>query len=421
MEHHPSRGTVLAEVHARPFLPSPTPRRFVHFGFVTDAASSVADRARLSAYCEGLGLPAPVAQARHHRIELADAGLRWEQHSEFTTYTWEVDGEGGAFERPVRAASEAMARLGVPGALLVAVDLHLMPDAGAPAFEAVFDASSLAASSVDGDGALAATDFRPDSHGFVRILVLDRALTPPRAGALVQRLLEIETYRLFALLGLPEAQRLAPSVAGVEAALTRITGTMAESRELESDSALLDELTDLAATLEADATTAAFRFGASRAYDSIVEQRLEAIDERPVAGSPTIAAFLARRMAPAMRTCFALEARLADLSRRLAWSAELLRTRVDVQIERQNRDVLAALNERTRMQLRLQATVEGLSVAAVSYYVVALATYLWKGLRGAGFGPDPEVATAFSIPIVVGAVWVLVRRIRRRHVDADDP
>ena len=108
------------------------------------------------------------------------------------------------------------------------------------------------------------------------------------------------------------------------------------------------------------------------------------IREHGVEGWPTFQDFLARRMAPAMRTCAMLEERQAKLSEKLSRAANLLRTRVDVEIERQNRDLLSAMNDRARMQLRLQETVEGLSVAAISYYVVGLAAYVFKGAKDAG-------------------------------------
>lgn len=414
---HPSRGAILAEIHARPFAALETPRRLLHFAFMTDQVQAAADREALASFCAARGAPAPSEHAKHHRARLGDASLRWEQHSEFTTYTWELPAHGG---EPFLPASgllpHGMRALPQPGPHLVAVDLHLLPEAAVPQLEAIFDASSLAASLVDGEGAIAATDFRAGADGFVRILVLDRALGPARAGALAQRLLEVETYRVLALLGLPEAQRLAPSVRRTEETLVRIAGTMTQTDGLAADNALLDEMTAIAATMESEAASSNYRFGASRAYDNIVRQRLEAIGETPFGGWPTIAAFLSRRMAPAMRTCQMLQERQSELSRKLARAANLLRTRVDVALEQQNRDLLAAMNERTRLQLRLQQTVEGLSVAAIGYYVVSLFGYLAKGAKDAGLLPvDVGVATALFVPVALLCVWAAVRRIRRGH------
>ncbi|WP_186419767.1 DUF3422 domain-containing protein [Bosea sp. CS1GBMeth4] len=414
---HPSRGAILGEIHARPFAPLATPQRLLHFAFMSDQAQAAADREALARFCAERGVPGPADGAKHHRARLGETSLRWEQHSEFTTYTWELPSPGAYPFLPASSAlPHAMHALPQPGPLLVAVDLHLLPEAAAPELGTLFDAASLAASLVDGEAAVAATDFRAGADGFVRILVLDRALGPARAGALVQRLLEIETYRVLALLGLPEAQRLAPSVRRIEEMLVRIAGTMTQTDGLAADNALLDEMTAIAATMESEAASSNYRFGASRAYDGIVGQRLEAIAEEPYGGWPTIAAFLSRRMAPAMRTCQMLQQRQLDLSRRIARAANLLRTRVDVALEQQNRDLLAAMNERTRLQLRLQQTVEGLSVAAIGYYVVSLFGYLAKGAKDAGLLPvDVGVATALFVPVALLCVWAAVRRIRRGH------
>jgi uncharacterized membrane-anchored protein len=416
---HPLRGAVLGELHARPFIPIAAPKRLLHLGFMTGGEAAAADRARLTAFCEARAKPGPREEARHHEVALADTRLRWEQHSEFTTYTWEIgDSDRVPFGRGAGSFAPILTEIEQPGPLLVAVDLHLLGENGV-ALDSLFDPSSLAASIVAEGKALAATDFRVGSDGFVRWLMLDRGLAPTQAGALAQRLLEIETYRTLALLGLPEAQGLAPHVRNIEDGVTRIARTMAETRDLAVDSRLLDELTALAAALEADANVAGYRLRASRAYAEIVEQRLAAIGETPCPGWPTLAAFLSRRMAPAMRTCHMMEERLTGLSARLARAAQLLRTRVDVEIERQNRDVLAAMNRRAGLQLRLQQTVEGLSIAAVSYYVVSLAGYLFEGLKDAGIGPNPALAQAVSVPFVLLLVAWLVRRIRRHHADTE--
>jgi uncharacterized membrane-anchored protein len=414
---HPDRGTILGEVHARPFAPMATPSRVLHFAFLTDAEQAAADRAALARFCAERGVAGPLEGAKHHRVRLNDTGLRWEQHSEFTTYSWELPANGSQpFEPPPTMLPQPMLELPQPGPHLVSVDLHLVVERPTEAFDRLFDASSLAVVSVDGGAAMAATDFRACADGFVRILVRDRSLTPAQTGALAQRLLEIETYRTLALLGLPEAYRIAPFVKSTEEALVRIANTMTRTDGLAADNALLDEMTALAARLQAEATLAGYRFGASRAYSDIVQQRLAAIGEQPHEGWPTISAFLSRRMAPAMRTCQMLVGRLADLSRNLGRASNLLRTRVDVALEQQNRDLLAAMNERTRLQLRLQHTVEGLSVAAIAYYVVSLFGYLAKGAKEAGWPmPDIGITTALFVPVALAGVWLAVRRIRRGH------
>ena len=416
---HPLRAAVLGEVHARPFTAIETPRRILHFAFDTAREAAKADRAALAAFCAGRQLEPLQPAAKQHRVALGGATLRWEQHSEFTTYTWELPAQGDTPFHPAAASlATPMASVSQPGPLLVALDLHLMADKKI-ALEQLFNRSSLAvAENAEGD-ALFATDFQADPAGFVRILVLDRGLGAERAGALAQRIVELETYRTLALLGLPEAQRLTPSINRIETRLAEVTEEMRRTDKLIDNHRLLDELTALAAELEAGAAASLFRFGASRAYNEIVQLRLATIGERKVDGLPTWSSFLARRMAPAMRTCATTEDRQTNLSEKLARTANLLRTRVDVELERQNRDLLKSMNERTRLQLRLQTTVEGLSVAAVSYYVVGLFGYLVKGAQDEGVPVNISLATALFVPVAVLAIWFVVRRIRRRHIAGD--
>jgi len=415
---HPLRAAVLSEVHARPLTPLSTPRRILHFAFDTAGEAARADRAALADFCLRRGLEPLREGAKHHRVALGGTVLRWEQHSEFTTYSWEQPSEGETPFHPAAASlAGAMGALPQPGPLLVALDLHVMKEQpGGIAVTRLFDRASLAVAENAEADALFATDFQADPSGFVRILVVDRGLGPERAGALAQRLVEVETYRTLALLGLPEAQRLAPSISRIEKRLVEVTEEMRSTAKFVDNHRLLDELTALAAELEAGAAASLFRFGASRAYDEIVHLRLQTIGERRVEGYPTWSSFLARRMAPAMRTCATTEERQATLSEKLARAANLLRTRVDVDLERQNRDLLKSMNERTRLQLRLQTTVEGLSVGAVSYYVVGLFGYVMKGLHDQGVPVDVTLATALFVPIALLTIWWTVRRIRRKHI-----
>jgi len=413
-EDHPLRSAVLNEIHARPFHMMEAPRIVLNYAFMTDAGHADAARDRLAALCIRNGLPQPAAHARHHVVDLCGGTLRWESHAEFTTYSWDARGGAGALpaETPFGEAFEA------PGPLMVAARLDLVADQR-PIAELLsgFDPGSLAVSEVAGGRGLIASDFREDGDGYTRLLVVDRGLEQQEAGPIVQRLLELETYRTLAMLGLPEAQRLHPELRRIEMELVANTGRFRASEGFEANRALLDDLTAQAGDLEAGAAESAFRFGASRAYSEIVRLRLNAMDEQPIAGYSSFTAFLARRMAPAMRTCQTVEGRQQDLSRKLARAAALLRARVDVELSQQNRALLDSMNRRARLQLRLQQTVEGLSVAAVSYYVVGLIGYLAKGSSVVGFELDPAHVTAFAVIPVALFVWFLVRRIRSKHND----
>ncbi len=422
---HPLRARVLAEVHARPFEPMSGAMRILHFAFITDHEAAERAQAALAQFCLDRAAPLPAPGAKHHRVELAPAVLRFERHGEFVTYTWEFpqdiaagacEAERIAFRPEAGDLARVMRMLPQPGPLLVAVDLDVLPEASVgDSWRHLFGPSELAASEVADGAAIAATDFHADVFGFVRILVLDRSLSAIEAGALTQRLLELETYRTLALLGLPVAQELSPGIARIEAELPSLLSQMRDSEGLEASRQLLHRLNGLAAELETGAARSLYRFGATRAYDEVMRGRLEAIGERALSDAPTLAAFLARRLAPAIRTCAAVEARQDNLSQKLVRAAQLLRTRVEVELESQNQDVLRSMNERVRMQLRLQQTVEGLSVAAITYYIASIAHLMLEGIHKQAEWLDPTLATALAVPFIFAFVWWNVRRLRKRH------
>lgn len=416
LEPHPLRGAVLGEVHARPFAAISPPLRILHFAFMTDAELAARDRAAFGEFVAARGHRGPDAASKHYRVAFADSAVRWEQHAEFTTYTWELASHDKTpFARPGGDLQKAMLQLPQPGPLMVSADLHLLTEAGGGEWQKVFDPAGLVAFETEAGDALAATDFHAANDGFVRILVLDRGMSPLRAGIFVQQLLELETYRTFCLLGLPEAQRLQPVVRRIEQSLGEITAEMTRSEGLAANKALLHRLMAVAGELEAGATQSQFRFGATRAYSEIVRARLAALRERPIDGLQTMTAFMDRRLMPAMRTCFSMQDRQTDLSYKLMHAANLLRTRVDIDVEEQNGNLLMAMNERTRLQLRLQQTVEGLSIAAISYYVAGLLGYVLDILPEAAFPFDVKYIKAAMTVAIVVAITLIVLRIRRKH------
>ncbi|ACK49377.1 conserved hypothetical protein [Methylocella silvestris BL2] len=419
---HPLRSRVLAEVHARPFESMAGPKRILHFAFMTDYEEAERAQAALAQFCLDRAAPPPLAGARRHRVELAPVVLRWERHGEFLTYTWEFsqendgDPERTAFRPGAGELAKIMRMLPQPGPLIVAVDLDVVPEARlGEGWLRLFGQAELAAAEVSHGAAIVATDFRADVYGFVRILVIDRKLTELEAGALAQRLLELETYRTLALLGLPRAQDLSPAISRIEAELPRLIAQMSDSEGLEASRQLLGRLNALAAELETGAAQSLYRFGATKAYHEVVELRLKGIGEHAIGDIPTLAAFLSRRLTPAIRTVAAIEARQDTLSQKLARAAQLLRTRVEVELESQNQNLLRTMNERVRMQLRLQQTVEGLSVAAITYYISSIIHLMLEGAHQQEHELNPALATAIAVPFIAGFVWWNVRRLRERH------
>ncbi|MGD9740301.1 MAG: DUF3422 family protein [Bauldia sp.] len=418
LTEHPLREFALREIHARPFQLITTPRLVLHYAFTTDAAAADAARAAFAERCVALGLSPPDPHSNQHIVWIGHVRLRWETHSEIVAYTWDCPGNDPG--NPLTLDQLLGESFRQPGPLIVATRLDLVRDDGpAEALLHGLDHGSTAVSTMRDGRAIGATDFRLRPEGHTRILLVDRGLYEHEIGPLVQRLIELETYRTLALLGLPEARRLQPSISRIETALQDTVQKIGGTPDLNANRVLLGKLTELAAEVETDAALSAFRFGATRAYDEIVKLRLRSIREGVLDGYTRWSSFLERRMAPAMRTCQTVEARLADLSDRIGRAANLLRTRIEVELEQQNRALLASLNRRARAQFRLQQWVEGLSVAAVSYYVVGLVSYLAGGAEAFGWGVDRYLITAIAVPPVVLGIWYFVRHLRAKHAAHD--
>ena len=277
--------------------------------------------------------------------------------------------------------------------------------------ETWFVAESLAVARVVDGSAVVAGDFRIDPDGNMRFAVFVRPDTGARrVGRIVQRLCEIETYRAMSMLGLIKARELTTTLNALDPRLSAlVTGLDAQDRPAED---ALHDLLAIASELESLAMQSSFRFGATTAYEAIVTQRIQALREDRLSGRQTFGEFMMRRYDPAMRTVKSTAARLHSMAERAQRAAELLRTRVDVERSAQNQMLLASMDRRADLALRLQHTVEGLSVVAISYYAVSLAAYVAAPLVEE-IGVTKPLAMALITPIVVLAVWLAIRRIRR--------
>ena len=416
MPAHADRDSAVNEVHARPHLFIEPPRSLLQIAFMTEG-DLTRDQASINEIAHRLGAAEPDHATQLHDLTWEDGGLHCEKHTEFSTYLWSA--------RLDQATGQPCGKNPFdqgfipPGPVVCGIRLELLPWTPEAEREiSCFNPVSLCYSLVENGSAAIITDFQQDQQGLTKILVLGKDLTQAQMGALVQRLLEIETYRTLALLVLPLIRSMTSNLRRMEAHLAAITEEMCKSLAERRDSnVLLSELTNLAAELEASAAANLYRFGASRAYYEIVEERLDVLSEQTISGYYTWSGFLHRRIAPAMRTCQSVKERQDKLSEKLTRTTALLRSWIDLELERQNRDLLASMNNRAKLQLRLQQTVEGLSVAAISYYVIGLLAYLIKGMPGLHRIMMPEHAIAFMVPVVVLLIWWTVRRIRRHHDD----
>ena len=417
---HPDRVLLHNEIHARPPESLAAPLAITHVVMLADAEGRAASRAHLAALLRDHHLAPPDAQTTHLRVALGPLRVRWELHTEFVTWTFMLPmAEPGEAERTPASAAEAVPQAwlaGLPGQCLCSLNLWLLAardgEAGALVRQLLHE-DSLIGSSVAGGLAEVYTDFAIHADGSSRMLLQAGGMSTRRIGRLVQRLLEIETYRMAAMLGLPAAQRAGAVLGSAEGELAALAEAI-RSADRDAEPLLLDRLTRLAGQVESQHAATHSRFSASTAYFELVDRRIQDIGETRLAGLQTIAEFMDRRLTPARKTCEWATRRQDALSQRVSRISNLLRTRVEIEQQQSSQALLATMNQRQDLQLKLQSTVEGLSVAAITYYIVGLVSYLAKGAQKLGWPWSPETTAALAIPLVAGGVWWSLRRLHRK-------
>lgn len=452
LKKHRLRLSLANEVHARPYEVLDAPVRVTHLAIMSGqatrssgegdgagaAAAGDAHHAHLCDLCDRYALAPPSPDAIYFGHDLTVDGtptltpgglrVRWERHSEFSTYTFyrfdDFDPSAPFAETALDLVpTDWLATL--PGEVLVATHVTIGPGSDIPDLQTLFG-DHLVVGSALGDGAgLGWSDIRLHSDGFGRMLIHSGNLTRGQVGRMVQRILEMETYRMMALLAFPVARDMGPQLSRLENEVATLIGIMADPQEdratgPNNDRRLLDRLIDVAAETEGLMAAHSYRFGAAKAYQAIVDRSINELRETRLTGTQTFREFMDRRFAPAMRTCQAMAERADALGRRVARASDMLRTRVDISLEENNRDLLNSMNRRADAQLRLQETVEGLSVVAISYYLWSLVHYLLEGAEAAGLHINPDLAALVAVPLVVILVFIGVKRLkaavaRRKH------
>lgn len=419
--NHPLRDPLSQELHARPFLLIDGPASVSHLAIYSEHDEEIHARL-LATLSSALGLPAPLPHHNHYAAQKGDWQIKWEKHTEFSTFTFVRTGTpDGLFnaaamnevpaswlsllQESVLVAAHAELRCGEQAARIRTQVRDLLPG------------PVLVGTNVLAGGEVYCDWLVHDDH-FLRLLVLDLGFREEQAGRLIQRLLEIETYRMMALLALPDARRHSQFLSKLDGSLSALMRRMEQPGHDEDDAYLLRELTRLAGQLEAHAGLET-RFSASAAYEKLVLARIAELREERIEGFPTIAEFMQRRLLPAMQTCSSVWARHQQSATRVARAVDLLRTRVNLAQEEHTTALLEGMNRTARTQLRMQHAVEGLSVAAISYYVLNLSGAALRALHAVHLPLDPEILEGLLILPVVAAVVIFTGRIRRLgHDDA---
>ncbi|MFZ9665679.1 MAG: DUF3422 family protein, partial [Limnohabitans sp.] len=404
MQDHLQRLALHNEVHARPPEPVGVPMVISHVVMGIDRESRQASRSHLVQLLRNHHLAIPEETTTHLRADFGSWRLRWELHTEFVTWTFMREGDPGVPGIEPESALQAVPQAwlsNLPGACLARIHVWAMAhtDSSADWVSRHLHEETLVASRVANDHATVYTDFQLHPDGFSRIVLFSDALPPRQLGRLIQQLLEIESYRMAALLGLPAARDAGTVLADAERELAELAQAI-RSAQREEEAGLLDRLTRLAGQVEGQYAASHSRFSASRAYFELVDQRIRDIRESRLGGMQTIGEFMERRLTPARSTCDWAVRRQTALSERVSRMSNLLRTRVEIEQQQSSQELLATMNRRQGLQLQLQSTVEGLSVAAITYYIVGLVNYTADGLSRLGWPWGVEITTAASVPVV---------------------
>lgn len=430
---HNQRVAMIDELHSRPFLKinAPAQLAFLALKPQTDGLHTARTaRRQLLAFLDLFDAPHPEEDAVYYFVSLDGMTLKWENHSEFATYTLFVEGESREpFASDLHKAFDADWLSAHDAHVISSVTIEIEPVADRTTMEtrlngplrAVFSRPTFPASIVTDEGAAIAADFDRDANGHLRFVILahDR-LGPGRIGRVAQRLLEIETYRAMSMLALPVARKLLGELGVIETRLSDTVSAMATKHEEPARS--LEDLLKISADLAYLSSQSSFRFSASRAYETLVHQRIELLREERLLERQTFAEFMKRRYDPTMRTCLSAASQLEDLQARAAQASELLGTHVSVTTSAQNRELLAKMDRRAAQQARLQETVEGISVVAISYYAVSLLSYLLAPVAKLADLSKTTLAALLVLP-VVALVWWSMHRLKERLIrkpDGDD-
>ena len=423
LTQHPLRQTIISEIHARPYALVPTPARVSFLALILDDETAETVRDHIATLCQQSSVARPAPDSMHHLAEIGPLTVRWEQHTEFysISVTEAVDFEDPFGQPPIdRLDREWVERL--PGRVIsathVAVESSEMPERGLEYVTKRLTDSQLVGSTIVNGGARYWTDYDIHPDGFGRILVRNISLSPRQMGRILRRLLEIETYQAMAMLAFPAAKAALPTVAAAERALGNIARQLADAaNDPTVERRLLDDLSRLSAQVELSVSETAFRVSAAQAYDTLVARRIEELREERLLGLQMAGDFLYRRLAPAMATVQSLAARQNELSHRIGQATDLLRTRINVNLEEQNQKLLQSMDTRANAQLRLQRTVEGLSVVAISYYAISLIVYGAEAAAAAGIlTVSLAIVGGLALPVVAFAVWRVAVSVRRAVV-----
>ncbi|WP_375738327.1 DUF3422 domain-containing protein [Pseudomonas boanensis] len=406
---HPLRKALHNELHSRPSIYFRDPAHVYHFAFADadDVCDALVDRLNQAADAS------LASNGSQGLLRLGENTLKWERHTEFFTLTLVVPKASG--DEPWPPLPEALGQL-------VADHRHLLINADQVLVEseqdwtgdhAHYGFKDPSGSTLGGGDAIAWSDFRLTEDGINRILLVNRRLNAYRLGRMIRRLLEIETYRMMASLTLPVAQAVSLQLKEYDKELAALSDRNAEGTS--SAKALSADIASLSARIVRSTARTRKRFSATEAYSQIVFERITELREAHVGDCQRLGVFIERRFKPTVRYCAATDQRLVRLSQSVANLGDLLQARVQVEVEEQNSEILRSLNARADTQIKIQKAVEGLSIIAISYYLLSLFKLFYEGLHGVGVDISARTAMLVLAPVaalILGGIFLRIRKAK---------
>ena len=417
LQDHPLRSTLYNELHSRPFPILKTPSQITQLVLHRADHTKAQDVEHLTKLSEHFGVNPPHPHGSTYYQDFGGFELRWEGHTEFSTYSFFYTGKvWPPFSQQAIAMVPSQWLQDIPGHIIssthISLTSYLKEKLNKRDVKSFFEGQRLIGQEHTNEKCTVWTSFRThsDSHG--RFLIINHGLNPCESGRMVQRILELESYRMMALLSFPNTKDLVPKLAQMDLDLAAIIDKIRNITDLADEKNLLHLITKMAAQIEHYRSTSQFRFGATRAYASIVNRILSEFQEKEISGIQTIKEFLLRRFDPAIKTCESVQERIEDLSRRIDRAGDLLRTQISITLESQNQKLLISMNKKTKQQLLLQQTVEGLSTLAICYYVLGLLKIVFEPMIELWWPFKTQLLWAFLVPLLLLAIWALLHRIK---------
>lgn len=407
-----TRSALSAELLSYPPLRAEKPCEYLHCARLVDPRDFSNELRKVRIFCERIGCPPPDTSSTFFEGKTEHLHFQWELHSEYASVivATRPNAPKSALDNLILEYRDQFAEHVISAAhIRVVSGVESNEERDQTVLEAL-GKKTCGGTVCDSHASIWST-FQINRRGLTPYVVIDQGMTVGRMSRLIRRLAELDTYRMLAIRGLPVAKVLLEDIEEVEERLTSIVTDMRAAVSSENtNSLLLDRLMKLSARLAARRSETASLFGACRSYRGIVEQRIKSLNEQRIQGFQRCSVFLNERLVPAMRTCDIAAERLDTISSHILSALALVRTRIDVRVQEQNRAQLEAVNKQIRQQIQLQTSVERLSVIAISYYAAALIALLAKAAADQEIIQRPSVWVALSIPLVIALAYTAIKK-----------